>query len=173
MIDAARYIETLPTFRDLSAKERETLAIVLTPREVPQATDLFKQGEKATSFFIVAEGRLVQLKEFRAHLVETLGTLEPGDLAGLLSMFNRTEHFHTVKALEDVVVLECTRDTFERLFESQSLFSYKILDKFATGLSRNVRDANRLITDIFSDPKRTLLKLNQALISAGKRLTTI
>jgi CRP-like cAMP-binding protein len=173
MIDVQHYIDTLPTFHDLSPKERETLAVALTAREVPQATDLFKQGEKAPSFFIVAEGRLVKLKEFRAHLVETLGPLEPGDLVGILSMFNRSERFHTVKALEDSVVLECTRDTFERLFESQSLFSYKILDKFASGLSRNVREANQLITDIFSDPKRTLLKLNQTLISAGKRLTTI
>jgi|GEM_PF-4565411 len=172
-MNVSHYIQTLPTFQDLSPKEQETLSIALTVREVPQAADLVKQGEKATSFFIVAEGRLVKLKEFRAHLVETLGTADPGDLVGILSMFNRSEHFHTVKALEDSVVLECTRDTFERLFESQSLFSYKILDKFATSLSHNVREANQLITDIFSDPKRTLLKLNQTLISAGKRLTTI
>ena len=74
MVNVSHFIETLPAFQDLSPKERETLAVVLTPREVPQATDLFKQGEKATSFFIVADGKLVK----RPYLITDTGQVLTG-----------------------------------------------------------------------------------------------
>jgi len=171
MMDVRQVLATLESFDDLDERERDLLSTVLTARTVLQGEDLYKQGERAPSFFVVAKGQLVKLKGFRAHLVETMGSVGPGDLVGLLSMFDRSERLHTVKAVEDSLVLECTRDSFDRLFDSQSRFSYKILDKFTETLSRNVRDANTLITDLFSDPKRTLLMLQQALVTARRHLT--
>ncbi len=171
MLAVNHYIETLSTFQELSERERETLSIVLVPRNVKQGEDLYTQGERATSFYIIANGSFVKVKEYRAHLAETLGTLGAGDMVGLMSMFDRSERLYSLKATEDSVVLECTRDHFDRLFESQSLFSYKFLDSFALTLSRNVREANHLVANVFSDPKRTLLKLNQALVTARKQLS--
>jgi CRP-like cAMP-binding protein len=171
MLDVGHYIETLSTFQELSERERETLSIVLVPRSIKQGEDLYAQGERATSFFIIATGSFVKVKEYRAHLAENLGTLRSGEMVGLMSMFDRSERLYSLKAVEDGVVLECTRDNFDRLFESQSLFSYKILDSFALTLSRNVREANHLVASVFSDPKRTLLKLNQALVTARKQLS--
>jgi CRP-like cAMP-binding protein len=172
MIDIGHYIATLETFQELSTRERETLSIVLVPRTVPQGEDLYTQGERATSFFIIAKGGFVKVKEYRAHLAETLGTIGTGDLVGLLSMFDRSDRLYSVKATEESIVLECTRDNFDRLFESQSVFSYKILESFAVTLSRNVREANHLVASVFSDPQRTLLKLNQALVTARKQLSS-
>ena len=96
MLDVGDYIETLSTFQELSTRERETLSIVLVPKEVKQGDDLYTQGERATSFFIVAKGSFVKVKEYRAHLAETLGAMGPGNLIGLLSMFGRSERIYSM-----------------------------------------------------------------------------
>ena len=171
MQQVQHYIEHLDTFKDLSSRERETLSIVLTPHKVRGGDYLFRQGDKANTFYVVASGRLMTIKELRAGLVEKVNELNPGDMIGLLYMLVRCDRINSVRAIDDSVVLSCTRQDFDRLFESQSVFSYKVIDTFVTTMSHNLREANDLVTSIFSDPKRTLLKLNQALITASKRLT--
>jgi CRP-like cAMP-binding protein len=173
MPDITEYLRRLEAFKDLSPRECSTLSTVLEARAVRAGDYVCRQGEKGTGFYIVVEGKIATIKELGPRMLEMVSVLGPGDMGGLLSMFDRMEHFTSLRAVTNAVVLECSRDSFERLFESQSLFSYKIIDKFVTSLSATLRDSNDLVSGVFSDPKRTLLKLNQSLLTARKRLTGV
>ena len=171
-MESKNILDNLDTFKDLSQREKDILSIVLIPKHLRKGEVLFRQGDPAPNFYIVGTGVLLSFKTFaKTGAKEPLRQFFRGDLVGIMSMFSdNTKRSHTVKSVEDTVLLECSRDHFKRLYESNSLFSYKIIDAFVTSLSKNLREVNKTMVAIFSNPKETLLKLNDSLVSIGKQL---
>ena len=69
-------------FGSLPEEQLERLALIATPRELPDAHAVFAQGDAAEAFFLLAEGRVKVYKAFRDGRTATLRHVEPGETFG-------------------------------------------------------------------------------------------
>ncbi len=88
---------------------------------------LFHEGDKADSFYLLADGRLAIVKERKkGKKPRILHVLEKGDLVGELSFIDDTPHTRSVMALGDATVLRFKADDIRPLIndEPQLMFDF-------------------------------------------------
>jgi CRP-like cAMP-binding protein len=93
-----------------------------------------------------------------------MATIGPGNFIGQMALIDGGKRSATCRAVRDAVVIECTRDDFERLFQAANPFTFKLLDKIVEDLARRNRQANRRLSDLYSRPAETLRLLKEALL---------
>jgi len=94
--------------------ERAAVEIVLKDEEY-----LFRKGDEANSFYIVAEGRLALVRDTlpSAQAPRIVHVLEQGDLLGELSFIDGTPRTGSVRALGEASVLSFEADDIRPLSE--------------------------------------------------------
>jgi Cyclic nucleotide-binding domain/Major Facilitator Superfamily len=85
----------------------EYLATEAVTRTVPAGTDLCRQGEPGDSFFVIAEGHADVIGD--GSPVRTVG---PGECFGEIALLHDVARTATVRAREDLTVLEIDGDAF-------------------------------------------------------------
>ena len=70
-----------------------------------------------------------------------------------------------------MIALECTRDDFSRLFQSGSPFALKIIDRVVVDLAKRLREANRQLHELYSNPGDTLRLLEQAALDIQQTIS--
>lgn len=78
---------------------------------------LLKQGEEGNSAYIIETGTIEILIEKEHGLIQSLGTRGEGALIGEMSLVDNKPRTATIKALEDCVLLEISREDFNRRLE--------------------------------------------------------
>ena len=71
-----------------------------------------------------------------------------------------------------MVALEMDRADFERLFESQSLFAYKLLDVILRDLSLRLRRTNEALEQIDDGQLKSVEAMMNAIETVNKALNT-
>ena len=77
-------------FRLLDDGQLERLATLAQPRRLPAEETLFLQGDPATAFFLLAEGRLKVFKLLRDGRTATVRHVEPGQTFAEAALFHET-----------------------------------------------------------------------------------
>ncbi len=75
---------------------------------------ILKQGDEGANAFIIESGAVEILIEKENNLVQHIGTRGAGTIIGEMALVDNNPRTATIKAIEDSVLLEITKDDFER-----------------------------------------------------------
>jgi CRP-like cAMP-binding protein len=164
-------VDALELFGELSARERNILAAVLRVRIIEDAEVLCREGDRGASFFIVAKGTISVYKELPNDQREKLADIGPNNLIGQVALIDGKPRSATCLANGRSLVLECARDDFDRLFQAGSPFAFKIINQVVIDLAKRLRDANKQLHELYSNPKKTLLLLHEAALNIQQTLS--
>lgn len=114
-------------FRDLPAREVETIASKLQQRKVAAGTVIVRQGAPADKFFIVVDGE-VEVTHEEDGKRRTLARLGPGQFFGEMAILRDSPRMATVEAVAETTLLEMEREAFRGLV-AQSLGTTEHFDE--------------------------------------------
>lgn len=115
-------LEGVPLFEGLAAGELDALAARLREREVETGSEVIRQGEHGTEFFVIAAGSL----EIRidARPVNVLG---PGKFLGELALLFGAPRNASAVALEPTSLLVMDKADFSALLAEHPEIESKVL----------------------------------------------
>ena len=111
----ATELGSLPVFAGIPTDELSALAAVLTPVRARVGEVLMRQGEKATSFFIIASGE-VEVRHTDSDGITLVAFLSEG-LLGEIALLRNAPRTATVVATDEVQGYLGHEAAFERLLE--------------------------------------------------------
>lgn len=164
-------LDALPLFADLTDREREVLCAAFVVRVVEEGEVLCREGDPGASFFVVAKGVVGVYKDLPGDKREMLAEIGPNNLIGQVALIDGKPRSATCLARERAIALECSRDDFDRLFQTGSPFAFKVADQVVIDLAKRLREANQQIHDLYAHPKRTLASLTETALHIQQTIT--
>jgi len=155
-------------FEGFSEDELAMLAVAFQVRRLMPGEFLCKEGDPAPSFFILVSGIVNVIKEISPRMRQRLATVGKNRMLGQVPLIDGGRRPNTLEAGSPVILLECGRKEFEGLFRANNPFAYKMLDFVVTDLSVRMRQTNRLLEELLSDPGKTLSTVYEAFVEVGK-----
>lgn len=126
-----------PLGRELTPKEAEVLAALVTTRELADGEVLLQEGSADTHLHVILSGRIAVARR-RNDGWHVLHTLDAGDLVGELSFLDDEPRYATLLAAGPTRVLALKRADFETLVESEPRVLYKVM-RAITRVARSVQ----------------------------------
>lgn len=83
-------------------------------KEIKAGDTILKQGDEGSNAFIIESGSVEILIEKENNLIQSIGTRGPGTIIGEMALVDNNPRTATIKAVEDSVLLEITKNDFER-----------------------------------------------------------
>lgn len=99
-------VASLPMFAGLSAGDIDEILTSAVSRRFAGGVAIFEQGEPATRFFILLEGRLRVTQVTPEGLQTVVRIVNPGDLFGIARALHRDDYPGTATAAVDSVALQ-------------------------------------------------------------------
>lgn len=112
---------------ELSDDQCETLAQVMSLRELKEGEVLVKEGTPDDHLYIVIKGVIGVVKNAGTPDQFTLNTLGNGDFAGELGFVDGTQRFASLVALSDARILGLQRDKLESLLHTHPDIVYRVM----------------------------------------------
>ncbi|MCH9647167.1 MAG: Crp/Fnr family transcriptional regulator [Deltaproteobacteria bacterium] len=112
-------LANLALYRDLPMASLEALAAVAEVRSVQPGERIVEEGTKATSYFLLMDGRLKMTRRMPDGGDSTLALLGPADPISTLSELGGGESDATVQALEPSFCLEIPVSALLKAFAAQ------------------------------------------------------
>ena len=103
-------LRSVPLFESLSADERRTFAQHADEIDVPEDTELVRQGEFAYEFFVIVEGSAEVLRDG-----ERIAELGPGDFLGEMGIVAKAVRNATVVTTSPARVIAMTGQAFRSM----------------------------------------------------------
>ncbi|WP_075656997.1 Crp/Fnr family transcriptional regulator [Pseudochrobactrum sp. B5] len=104
MIDRT-LVSALPIFAGMEESALDKLLSNAAQRPVAKGAKVFEQGQKATSFYLLLQGRLKVMQVTAGGQQLIVRVVHPGDLFGFALAIGRTEYPGTPIAVADSIVL--------------------------------------------------------------------
>jgi len=108
-------------FKQLDKEQLDRLAAIAQPQRLPAEASLFMQGDPATAFYLLAEGRLKVFKLLRDGRGATLRHVGPGETFAEAALFHETYPSSTETMTECLVYRFDKHDTLELLVAEPQL----------------------------------------------------
>ncbi len=110
---------------------------------------IFCEFEPGNTFYFLLEGK-VKVTKISSETEKILDVLEPGEIFGEMAILESSTRSATTVAMEDVLVLEFSKDNFETLMTAKPELAIKLLKVFA----RRIYDQKRrLMILILNEPE--------------------
>lgn len=170
--DVIDMMRSLRLFDSFSDNELEMLAIVFRIRKFPADARISREGFPGAGLYIIVSGTVNLVREPTPGVRKDLATQGPGTMLGQISIIDRARRIASSDAVTEVIALEMDRADFERLFESQSLFAYKLLDVILRDLSLRLRRANEALEQIDEGKIKSVEAMMNAIDNVNKVLNT-
>ena len=103
-------LRSVPLFESLSADERRTFAQHADEIDVPEDTELVRQGEFAYEFFVIVEGSAEVLRDG-----ERIAELGPGDFLGEMGIVAKAVRNATVVTTSPARAIVMTGQAFRSM----------------------------------------------------------
>lgn len=104
----------------------------------------FREGDKASSMFVLERGRVMVIKEWRGQQL-LRQELVRGDCFGEMSLMDLLPRSASVLAIDDCTAIELTPDDLYRLFERDAEQFMLIQMNLGRELSRRLRATDELL----------------------------
>ncbi len=104
------------------------------------------EGDMGDQMFIIDSGRVSVEKIGQEDTPVEITLLEPGEIAGELSLFEESVRSATLKAKEETQVWVLDRETFHKLLEQHPAFSKALLSALSRHLRRETSVVAKLLT---------------------------
>jgi CRP-like cAMP-binding protein len=119
-VEAAEMIDALPAFEDLPAEVLSDLAGRVRLRAVRPGQPVFRQGDRASAFYVVRKGIVhIETEHPDTGDTEVLTVLERGDSFGELALLKSTPRSATARAATETELFETDESTFDRLLADE------------------------------------------------------
>ena len=128
--DAALLLSRLDLFSDLSEQECGSLASSAAVLQVCRGDAVVSAGQAGESMFVVLEGALEAVIEQEGEQV-VVGTIEPGDFFGEMSLLTGEPRSATVRAATEAIALEIDKADLTPLFQARPELARQIATKVA------------------------------------------
>lgn len=168
MNDSLAYMKKVTLFDGFTDAEMDILASAFKVRTVKPGTIICREGDAAPSFFIVVTGIVSVFKEISDTVRQRLATIGRNCMLGQVALIDHGKRSATLEAGSPAILLECSREDFDRLYNANSQFAYKVLDFIATDLSKRLRQANRKLEELLVNPGETISMIYDAFVEVGK-----
>lgn len=150
-------LQQIGLFEHLSESELRMLSTTLLEKPCSRGQVLFRQGDPALGCFVVLSGEIgVFLGEPVAGSTP-VAVLKSGETVGHLALVDRQRRSaQCIVVSESAQLAELRVDDFERLFNAQTPFAYKILDNLLKDLSARLRKTNETLLKASFNQKNEL-----------------
>jgi len=129
---ANKELPTIPLFSDLQKAEFQMVIDKLIPWKMPSRTVICAEGAVAESMFIIAQGNIrVSAKDHKGGQVE-LAILSAGEFFGEIGLFTKCPRTATCTAIEEVELLEITRNDFDDIIKKFPRLNQVLHDFYTT-----------------------------------------
>jgi CRP-like cAMP-binding protein len=136
-------LSRVPLFSELNAEQVRLLAFSAAHRELRVDEVLFRQGEDATSGFIVASGEIA-LSHGDGKARKTLASCEAGCLVGEIALFIETKRPATATATRLTDVIEINRALISRMLNEYPHVALRLRAVLAERLTATVSELGRV-----------------------------
>ena len=133
---------------ELSQKEADTLAGLMSHSELADNEYLIKEGAIDDSLHVLLSGKLEVVKSTGADESASLAILRPGALAGELSFVDGAQHTVGLRALSDCRVLRLKREDFEGIIDDHPQLAYKVMRAVVRSAHRIVHQMNYEVVEL-------------------------
>lgn len=145
----------VPMFKDLPQRSIEAMADGSTQLEVPDGEFLFKEGDDATSFFVVIDGTLELLRQKDGREV-ALRHAKKGEAFGLFGLFSGQLRAASARAIGDCTILEVSAEKLNSLLATDEVIHERLLKFHRERLVEGFM-ASRLFGDVDSIARARLI----------------
>ncbi len=143
-------------FRHLDDDQLERLATLAQPRRLPADETLFLQGDPATAFFLLAEGRLKVFKLLRDGRTATVRHVEAGQTFAEAALFHETYPSST-ETMTECLVYRFDKEATLALLLADPQLSVSLLGAMAELLGLLNRRVEELLLPVPARLARYLL----------------
>jgi CRP/FNR family transcriptional regulator, cyclic AMP receptor protein len=103
-------LQSIPLFASLPREARRVVAQHADEIDVPEGTELVRQGDFAYEFFVIEDGRVEVARD--GDMIATLG---PGDFLGEMGIVNKVVRNATVITISPAKVIVMTEQAFRSM----------------------------------------------------------
>lgn len=143
-MDISKYVKSSSLFAGLDDREIDALLEVVSERTFKKGQIIFMDGDSATGFYVLFEGKVRIYKSNPEGKEYTIHIINPGQLFAEVAIFEGKNFPADCTAMEDSVVGFFAKDKFLHLIERHPKISLKII----ASLSRFLRDYNRMVEEL-------------------------
>lgn len=120
-------IQSLPVFTAMDEAELNDVIGRATALRIPKGSAVFEQGETATTFYVLLNGRLKVVKVTPDGQQVVIRFVVPGDIYGIAKALNRQDYPATATALVDSVTLAWDMATWDDFMERHPTFARNVM----------------------------------------------
>ena len=140
-VERIALLQAMPIFGGIRADALELLLHSARRVEFPAGEFFYRQGDPASSVFVLERGRVMLLKRWRGDDYE-LKVLESGDCFGEVALIDLQPRNTSVLALEDCVGFEIRAADLHQLYEREVEQFALIQMNMAREVCRRLREAD-------------------------------
>lgn len=130
-------ISSVPLFQSLPPEEIEQLARAMQEVELPAGTQLFKEGEHGSTFYIVLSGQVAIIQSQGTENERVLALRGSGEFIGEMSLLNRSGlRTAGARTASDARLLVLTRQDFDDLLFRSPTIAYEMLHVLSVRLTQ-------------------------------------
>jgi CRP-like cAMP-binding protein len=137
-------------FTDYTDGELDVLVSVSTERRFAPKSDLCREGTVGAACYCIVSGAVDVIKRMPAGDA-AISALGPGAIAGQIALVHRVPRTATLRARNDVVALEFSRDTFERLLGASSPLALRFQRQIAVAGIRQLRSTLKRVASVMGE----------------------
>jgi len=131
-------------FGEVSAGKLATAAKFVKENTFEKSDIIFNEGEKGDTLHIIKKGTVKITKYTKDGKTKTLAILKEGDGFGEMALLTKEVRSATVEALEKVVTVSITKESFEYLIKREPSISLQIIKSLSDRLAKADRDIKNL-----------------------------
>lgn len=140
-------IESVQMFKGLPRAEVELLARYARAYKVGKGKIIFREGQKAAFFCVIASGSVDVMKHTETHETKKVNTIRAGRSFGEMAVIDDMPHSATTVAVDDVTLLMITKQMLEQLTNEHPAFGVKMLWQIAKLMSLRLRQTTGSLVD--------------------------
>lgn len=141
-------IKHIEIFEGLETRDINKVLKVATGKSFHAGQEIFREGDKGDSFFLIIEGKVRIIKQLANDNTEEVAVLQSGDYFGEMSLLDGEPRSASVEAMEDSKLLEIKNSQFIKLIMEDDNFARKVLWAFCTTFARRLRATNALLAEL-------------------------
>ena len=122
-----KLIQALPVFSAMGEAELDDVIAPARAQHIPKGTAVFQQGEIATAFFVLLNGRLKVVKTTPRGQQMIIRFVSPGDIYGIAKALRRDDYPATATAVVDSITLTWPNEIWDDFMASHPAFAVNVM----------------------------------------------
>jgi CRP/FNR family transcriptional regulator, cyclic AMP receptor protein len=135
-------LQKVPLFDGLLPEQLRLIHQITEEKTIAAGQHLFRDGEAATSLFVLVKGKVRVSKQIPGVGEEALAVLEPGDYFGEMALIDDSPRSADAIANSTCVVGVIEKGAFDQLLFMNKDLAFDLLWVFVRTLSARLRESN-------------------------------